>query len=68
MELALVDVGIEGKMVLVSKEQGYFAHREPQFEEFLFLTDATTFRSPITYELVNVAKAIWRIPRRLSVR
>src|SRR5258708_33692967 len=35
MELALVDVGIEGKVVLVPKERGYFAHREPQFEEFL---------------------------------
>jgi len=33
--LAFVDVGVEGEMVFVSKEQGYFAYRESQLEGIL---------------------------------
>ncbi len=35
MKLTFVDVGVEGKMVLVSKESCDFAHREAQLEEIL---------------------------------
>jgi len=34
-KLAFVDIGVEGEVVLVSKERGYFAHRESQLEEIL---------------------------------